>query len=52
LALAGDLAPGVYPIELGWYERDTGTRWTVSLPDGGSVDRVLLEALKVSTKDE
>jgi 4-amino-4-deoxy-L-arabinose transferase-like glycosyltransferase len=45
LALPGDLAPGRYPLELGWYERDTGARWGVTLPDGEQVDRVLLRAL-------
>jgi len=52
LALPGDLVSGDYPIELGWYERDSGVRWVVDLPGGGRVDRLLLEPLKVATKDE
>ena len=46
--LPGDLAPGRYPIELGWYERGTGTRWPVPLPGRGQVDRLLLHTV-VST---
>lgn len=42
----GDLPPGRYPIELGWYERDTMRRWKV-LTAGGEVDRVLLQPLEV-----
>jgi hypothetical protein len=45
-ALPGDLAEGAYPLELGWYERDTGQRWTVDL-GSERVDRVLLEAIGV-----
>jgi hypothetical protein len=47
--LPGDLAPGAYPVELGWYERDTLVRWTVPTGDGGHApaDRVLLQALVV-----
>jgi hypothetical protein len=51
-ALPGDLAPGVYPLELGWYERDSGVRWAVDMPGGGQVDRLLLVPLEVATKDE
>jgi hypothetical protein len=51
-ALAGDLAPGEYPIELGWYERDTGVRWAVDVGSGGQVDRLLLMPLVVATKDK
>ena len=51
-ALPGDLAPGAYPIELGWYEQDTGARWAVGLDGGGQVDRLLLAPLTVATKDE
>lgn len=42
-ALPGDLAPGVYPLEIGWYERDTGVRWTVQDPQGRQVNRLLLQ---------
>jgi len=45
--IPADLQPGTYPVELGWYERDTGARWTVALADGGRADRVLLEPLTV-----
>jgi hypothetical protein len=45
-ALPSSLAPGRYPIELGWYARDTGLRWQVTLPDG-SQDRLLLRPLAV-----
>jgi hypothetical protein len=45
-ALPADLSPGRYPLELGWYERDAGARWTVTLAEGGQVDRVLLRALE------
>jgi hypothetical protein len=41
--LPNDLAPGIYPIELGWYERDTGVRWRVQDPGGGQIDRLLLQ---------
>jgi hypothetical protein len=51
-ALPGDLAPGAYPIELGWYERDSGVRWGVALAEGGQVDRVLLQPLSVAAKDD
>jgi hypothetical protein len=51
-ALPGDLATGDYALELGWYERASGARWTVELTGGGQVDRVLLEPLHIKTKDE
>ena len=47
-ALPGELAAGAYPVELGWYERDTGARWAVPLPGGGQVDRLLLGTVIVS----
>lgn len=47
LQVPADLPAGRYPIELGWYERDTGERWAVVLPDGTAVDRVLLQSLVV-----
>ena len=45
-AVPGDLADGDYPLELGWYERDTGQRWAVDT-GAGQADRVLLEAVEV-----
>lgn len=51
LALPGDLAPGPYPIELGWYERESGTRWTIDLPQGAQVDRLLLRPVQVAAQD-
>jgi 4-amino-4-deoxy-L-arabinose transferase-like glycosyltransferase len=45
-ALPGDLPPGTYPVELGWYERDTGARWAVIVPDGRQIDRLLLPPLR------
>ncbi|MBN1640547.1 MAG: glycosyltransferase family 39 protein [Anaerolineae bacterium] len=50
VALPADLQPGVYPIELGWYERDTGARWTATLPGGGEVDRLLIGPLRVGSR--
>jgi hypothetical protein len=50
-ALPGGLAPGAYPIELGWYERDSGARWPIDLRDGDRVDRLLLAPLRVAAKD-
>ena len=47
LQVPADLPAGTYPVELGWYERDTGERWPVALPDGTAVDRVLLRPLVV-----
>jgi 4-amino-4-deoxy-L-arabinose transferase-like glycosyltransferase len=47
LALPGTLPPGAYLIELGWYQRDTGARWPIPLPDGGQIDRLLLQPLMV-----
>jgi hypothetical protein len=47
LTLPDILAPGRYPMELGWYEQDTGARWTVALLDGGQVARLLIEPLAV-----
>ena len=47
--LPGDLSPGRYPVELGWYERDTLERWHVPTGDGGQTpaDRVLLQPIEV-----
>ncbi len=46
-ALPIDLEPGSYPLEIGWYEPGSGVRWTVPLPGGGQVDRLLLAPLRV-----
>jgi hypothetical protein len=46
-ALPVDLAPGDYPIELGWYERDTGVRWRAAAGGGQEVDRLLIGPLRV-----
>jgi hypothetical protein len=45
-ALPAELGSGVYPVEIGWYERDTGLRWTVAA-GGGEVDRLLIGPLWV-----
>jgi hypothetical protein len=50
--LPGDLAPGTYPIELGWYERNSGLRWSVDLSGGAQVDRLLLASLRVAEKEK
>jgi hypothetical protein len=47
MVLPAGLAQGLYPAEIGWYERDTGQRWTVTLDGGQTVDRLLLEPLEV-----
>ena len=47
VVLPGDPGQGVYPIEIGWYERDSGQRWTVPLNGGQAVDRLLLGPLYV-----
>ena len=49
-ALPGDLAAGEYPVELGWYERDTGARWTAAVDGGASVDRLLIGPLQVGNR--
>jgi hypothetical protein len=43
IPLPPDLHPGTYPIEVGWYDSDTGQRWAYTV--GGEVvgDRWLLE---------
>jgi hypothetical protein len=46
--LPGDLQPGALPIELGWYERDTGARWPVGTAGGDQVDRLLLQPLIIA----
>jgi hypothetical protein len=45
--IPGDMPAGLYPLELGWYERDTGQRWPVDGMAEGSVDRVLLGSLQI-----
>jgi 4-amino-4-deoxy-L-arabinose transferase-like glycosyltransferase len=47
LGLPADLQPGTYPIELGWYERDSGARWQAALPGGEQADRLLLSPVTV-----
>jgi 4-amino-4-deoxy-L-arabinose transferase-like glycosyltransferase len=47
MVLPAGLAPGVYPVEIGWYERDSGLRWAVTLDGGQAVDRLLLGPLHV-----
>jgi hypothetical protein len=51
LALPGDLRAGAYPIELGWYERDTGVRWNVQTTEGERPNRLLLQPVRVGTQD-
>jgi hypothetical protein len=48
LGMPQDLQPGALPIELGWYEHDTGLRWPVDTTDGNQVDRLLLQPLIVA----
>lgn len=50
LALPTDLPPGLYPLELGWYEQSSGMRWTVPLSDGSQIDRLLLSPLQVNKR--
>jgi 4-amino-4-deoxy-L-arabinose transferase-like glycosyltransferase len=47
LSLPSDLAPGDHVIELGWYERDTGVRWPITLSDESQIDRLLLQPLTI-----
>jgi hypothetical protein len=49
MVLPADLASGVYPLEIGWYERDSGQRWEVTLDGGGTVNRLLIGPLQVVT---
>jgi len=49
MILPSELAPGVYPIEIGWYERDSGQRWVVTLDAGHTIDRLLLGPLQVAS---
>jgi hypothetical protein len=43
IPLPGGLAPGAYPIEVGWYDANTGERWPY-LVEGEQVgDRMLEE---------
>jgi hypothetical protein len=46
-ALSGDLVAGLYPIELGWYDRNTDVRWDVSTGDGRQVNRLLLQPVRI-----
>lgn len=46
LTLPGDLPPGTYPLELGWYEPGTPERWTFET-GSGPADRLLLQPLIV-----
>jgi 4-amino-4-deoxy-L-arabinose transferase-like glycosyltransferase len=43
IALPPDLPPDSYPIEIGWYEPDTGQRWAYRIGDEIAGDRWLLE---------
>jgi 4-amino-4-deoxy-L-arabinose transferase-like glycosyltransferase len=49
VVLPADLASGVYPIEIGWYERDSGQRWGVSLDGKAVVNRLLIGPLQVAS---
>jgi hypothetical protein len=48
-SLPGELAAGAYPVELGWYERDTLVRWSVPTGDGehALADRLLLQPIVI-----
>jgi hypothetical protein len=50
LPLGDDLAAGGYPIEVGWYEADTGARWQVQVGSEMWVDRLLLSSLQVASE--
>jgi hypothetical protein len=52
MPVPGDLAPGVYPIEVGWYEKDTGVRWKVNSRSIGYVVERLLLPLDVMAKEK
>jgi hypothetical protein len=49
MVLPADLASGAYPLEIGWYERDSGQRWELGLDGGGTVNRLLIGPLQVVT---
>jgi hypothetical protein len=51
-AVPADMAPGKYPIEVGWYEKDSGVRWTVGRRRTNvRLDRLIIP-LDVAAKDE
>jgi hypothetical protein len=52
LSLPADLPASQYPIELGWYLADSGTRWRASVDQGVTVDRLLLSPLIVSAQGD
>jgi hypothetical protein len=43
IPLPSELPPGAYPIEIGWYDADTGQRWAYRLGDEIAGDRWLVE---------
>jgi hypothetical protein len=43
IALPPDLPPGSYLVEIGWYDADTGERWSFFIGDEIAGDRWLLE---------
>ena len=43
IAVPPDLPPGRYPIEVGWYDADTGKRWAYLVGGDVAGDRWLLE---------
>ena len=43
ISLPSDLPPGSYPIEIGWYDADTGQRWAYRLGEERVGDRWLVE---------
>jgi hypothetical protein len=51
LPLPPDLAPGTYPIEVGWYDADTGKRWPYVV-NGETVGDRMLEEWKSGRVEE
>jgi hypothetical protein len=43
VSLPKDLKPGTYPIEVGWYDADTGERWRYVVKGETVGDRMLIE---------
>jgi hypothetical protein len=49
MVLPAVIQPGLYPLEIGWYERDNGQRWAVTSEEAQAADRLLLGPLQVVT---
>jgi hypothetical protein len=46
--IKSDATPGVYDLQLGVYLPDTMARWSLRLPSGAMVDRVLLTPIEIT----